>query len=1178
MQPKELTKDKKFIFVSDDWVWVHFKEEKFQSKRKNKIMPRGDGPFQVLEKFGDNAHKVNLPSEYLIHNVFNVSVVFLFYVGMVNSRMSSFEEEGSEVHQSDSTSRRSFTRSQAKYLQVFQPLWMKMEFLEGSNMDDLKIFNILSDTSTMASGEGSIRASREVSMDALLAAIMSVKHDLSGRMKRIEGRMDGMEGSFSRRMDTLKVRLDSNHSRTSDPSLYLDWELQCNRIFQFNELTSQKKAAHAIAQFEGYAYTWWETKQLQWARNDNLDLLDWDELKALMRERYVMERNNHAKKTFRWDKSYKPLEKKPFNKTIQRYPRLEGTKSSTPNSKGIICFKCQGWGHKASECPNRRNIIIVEGDPYFIGDKVTKNNISEGTPQEDDSEPERVVEEGEVNMHCGLMRRTPHDDAWPEEGYASTWWETKWLQWARNDNLDLLDWNELKALIRERYVTEGYKQEQLTKLYNLSQGYKIVEEYYDEFQNLILRLDIVEPPNHCLSQFKGGLCYEVVSQLVVHMFNQIEDLVEAAIEVERNNHAKKTFGWDKSYKPLEKPFDKTIQRYPQLEGTNSSTSNPKGIICFKCQGWGHKASECPNRRNIVIVEGDPYFVGDKVTKNDVSEGTPQEDDGGPERVVEEGKVNVHCGLTRRIPHDDAWPEEGSDSRLNPFSRRGDDTSTIVIVDQYALGNSDMEFSWKLFFISFVFLAVVVPKVKADSGSSLDDEVEVVKSDVPSFQELEHLKSKIQSLESNVEETVRALKGKDELISDKENIIKEKSEKIKSLSTELASLRKKGTLDSEEQVGKARAQVDQLEKQVERLKDEIETKNKERRDFEAHKVETEKRVSELNLKVDKLQKTIDEQKEKLKKTERALKLAEYLCYVICFCAVLCVCLISRNLSRGSFGNSLSTSSEVEEEMIRARSEVTSKMKELMEVHGAWLPRWLEVRMTHYKSLLEKHWQEHGKPAMDIMIQKAVEKKAQAEVWAAPHIGTVKTKWMPAVKEQWVVMTTNLKPHVELVKTKGFEIYETCKGAVTPHIVKVQELAEPHVQELKKLSKPYIDQVAAATKPHIEKVRIAVKPCTDVAVHHYGKFLESATVYHHQLQGTVDETLKKHKLTRPLATEEFVWFAASAVLALPVIILFKLLSGIFRWVASLMHWAFEVSVDLQILLFSDFCLDFPYVHKA
>ncbi|KAF3659264.1 putative ethylene-responsive transcription factor-like [Capsicum annuum] len=51
-------------------------------------------------------------------------------------------------------------------------------------------------------------------------------------------------------------------------------------------------------------------------------------------------------------------------------------------------------------------------------------------------------------------------------------------------------------------------------------------------------------------------------------------------------------------------------------------------------------------------------------------------------------------------------------------------------------------------------------------------------------------------------------------------------------------------------------------------------------------------------------------EQLQLTEDMTLDRKYLCYVICFCAVLCVCLISRNLSRGSFGNSLSTSSEVE----------------------------------------------------------------------------------------------------------------------------------------------------------------------------------------------------------------------------------------------------------------------------
>ncbi|RDX76440.1 hypothetical protein CR513_43570, partial [Mucuna pruriens] len=44
----------------------------------SKLQPRGDGPFQVLEKINDNAYKIDLPGEYNISASFNVSDLTLF--------------------------------------------------------------------------------------------------------------------------------------------------------------------------------------------------------------------------------------------------------------------------------------------------------------------------------------------------------------------------------------------------------------------------------------------------------------------------------------------------------------------------------------------------------------------------------------------------------------------------------------------------------------------------------------------------------------------------------------------------------------------------------------------------------------------------------------------------------------------------------------------------------------------------------------------------------------------------------------------------------------------------------------------------------------------------------------------------------------------------------------------
>ncbi|PWA83440.1 hypothetical protein CTI12_AA168300 [Artemisia annua] len=386
----------------------------------------------------------------------------------------------------------------------------------------------------------------------------------------------------------------------------------------------------------------------------------------------------------------------------------------------------------------------------------------------------------------------------------------------------------------------------------------------------------------------------------------------------------------------------------------------------------------------------------------------------------------------------------------------------------------------------IFLGLVFTLVQSDVGVGSDD------SDAAFRVEVDKLTSKIHELESLVEKKSHELKSKDEAIAhkekaiaEKEQTIKEKADSITSLRSEVASLEAKGSLDANEEVKKAQTRAHELEKQVEKLQMELQLKNNLREALETRTKDLEKKMLDLDPKLHDLQKVADEQKKKLRKTERALKIAE-------------------------------------EELKKAKSEATAKIRELTEVHGAWLPPWLAARLVAYQSKVENHWKEHGKPAFESFKQ---------------------TKWVPAAREKWVLVITNAEPQLQALTKKTQEVYIKSKDALTPHMIKIKEVVDPHYQTVKKVCKPYIDDIATATKPHLDKARETVAPYTKEAVIAYGKFLESATKYHDQVQGVVEESLKKHDISKALATKELVWFAASALLALPVIILLKTLSAIF-----------------------------------
>ena len=92
------------------------------------------------------------------------------------------------------------------------------------------------------------------------------------------------------------------------------------------------------------------------------------------------------------------------------------------------------------------------------------------------------------------------------EGYANTWWE-----YVKRFSNVLIDgqtppWFWLRYLIRQRYLLKSYCHELLARLYNLRQGNQNVMAYYDELQQLMLKLDHRgEQIGHDIIQFKCGL-------------------------------------------------------------------------------------------------------------------------------------------------------------------------------------------------------------------------------------------------------------------------------------------------------------------------------------------------------------------------------------------------------------------------------------------------------------------------------------------------------------------------------------------------------------------------------------------------------------------------------------------------------------------------------------------------
>ncbi|XP_073304576.1 uncharacterized protein [Primulina huaijiensis] len=209
--------------------------------------------------------------------------------------------------------------------------------------------------------------------------------------------------------------------------------------------------------------------------------------------------------------------------------------------------------------------------------------------------------------------------------YALIWWDQLVTTRRRYNERPIETWDEMKRVMRKRFVPNHYYREMFKKLQTLRQGVKSVEDYYKEMEVVMIRANIEEDNEATMARFLCGLNREIQDQVELRHYLDLDEMVQMAIKVEQQlkrsgvGRTNQTGGSSSSWlsnvekreenKVVTKPKFETKQEAPKqgVQGKYETPSNrSRDTKCFWCQGLGHISSECPNKRVMILNDYGEY--------------------------------------------------------------------------------------------------------------------------------------------------------------------------------------------------------------------------------------------------------------------------------------------------------------------------------------------------------------------------------------------------------------------------------------------------------------------------------------------------------------------------------------------------------------------------------------------
>ncbi|CAA7040567.1 unnamed protein product [Microthlaspi erraticum] len=199
-----------------------------------------------------------------------------------------------------------------------------------------------------------------------------------------------------------KIRIPPFHGN-NNPDEYMDWEKKCEFNFNLHNISNINRVKLAVSEFNDYALRWWEQVVTAREIGGALEVSTWEEMKRIMRQReatmsgslegstarskivemqncvglesmlhkaVLAEQQLKRKTPSRYGADQRrpmyPRDSKPAShQSLSQEDLLQSRQgqeqnqfNSGPRARELKCFKCQGFGHYAYECRNKKMMII----------------------------------------------------------------------------------------------------------------------------------------------------------------------------------------------------------------------------------------------------------------------------------------------------------------------------------------------------------------------------------------------------------------------------------------------------------------------------------------------------------------------------------------------------------------------------------------------------------------------------------------------------------------------------------------------------------------------------------------------------------------------------------------------------------------------------------------------------